>query len=477
MTNKIKLIIIGGIVAACFIFGFIRFQNVLASDEFYSVSFYAIRNEQSATFINSGLELSPNQRRVSLASAEKFANDRRMDYSMDAELRFAFMQNGNIRQITSRIHVYFDSKTNTYTYTVSNSGDLDEKSFEGFWAENGIHTISETENHELLSQINMANFVFFNHFTRSEAVGYGLWGGEMFYRQTDNAGYEIFAETGTELRLFENRPVYYRYCGKLTNTDIERLFTVNFYYHPEVSIRQRAEITAAVNRARNLRFFSGRAQELTQNEITDVKRQIEDFMQNNTGYRMDGEFRYNYYTHATSFVNFYSNITMSYNQELDVYKFEIKSTALSFNAFIHPHLAPYYTEDGVYYIIRENGVVYILSEINGTKRVTPAESDMRLYNLLMGYTMPRLIDTSYLADVRQMNDVNNLHLRDSNYIYRSYNDGNYSYGNFTLLTYKNIPVLFRYDVRPGPTGMNFNFALNFHYDRIPSDNPAVVGWR
>jgi hypothetical protein len=211
--------------------------------------------------------------------------------------------------------------------------------------------------------------------------------------------------------------------------------------------------------------------------ITITRRALKEFIGSGAGYRMSGEFIYAYkdIARGTTANNFSSsvkaNVEMSYNSEKDVYKFVVRNTGTD------KKLEDHRIEDGTYYIVKEKGATYVLSDLFGEKKVTDIRKDKRIYNFLMKCQIENVLYTGYLD-----REANGFSLWGGAYYYRHINIENpgqmaVSSPRIELRTYENKPVWYLYVFHDKKTGIGCHITLNYYYDEIPEDVPSLADYR
>jgi hypothetical protein len=171
---------------------------------------------------------------------------------------------------------------------------------------------------------------------------------------------------------------------------------------------------------------------------------------------------------------------MSYNQSIDVYKFTFKNKSTSgYNILEDPKLKGFIVKDGTYYIVKENGVTYVLSDTGGEKKAVSESENRNLFNLLMWHGMGNIVEPAYLLDRCPDEYFDNYLIGDDGYFfYRLYPDrGEVMWHTFLLKTYKNMPVQYEQIGNIDNSDVWFHIEVDYFYDKIPDDNPSVADWK
>ena len=218
-------------------------------------------------------------------------------------------------------------------------------------------------------------------------------------------------------------------------------------------------------------------EQITGSELTENRAAVTAFMNSGADYRVKGRAEYGYYSSPLNgYFKFVADVEMSYNSETDVYKFKLSNVALYDNG---DKLNNRFNDikEGVYYIVKENGTTYLLSEINGVKKVTEASENRAIYDFLMGLRMESAISLNFFTDDKTKcgkdgDGAYYLTGRDSTLnMWFSHKGGE------ELKTYKNKPVYYYACHIDNNLGLDRMFEYNFYYDKIPNDNPSVADWK
>ena len=218
--------------------------------------------------------------------------------------------------------------------------------------------------------------------------------------------------------------------------------------------------------------------EITDAEFNDKKTALVAFMNSGSSYRMSGEVAYGY--QATGGSDGYSThrgrikYTASYNNEFDVYKFEIEEIAYTGEKLESIFKS---VKKGTYYIVKENGVEYLLSDIGGVKTVTNVSENRAMYNILMGLRMEKVIGLDFL----DQSETNRGSLYGGDCYEKrmpsTYVQSVYRNPGVTLKTFNDKPVYHYYNLKDEILGFDRQFEYNFYYNKIPKDNPSVADWK
>jgi hypothetical protein len=235
-----------------------------------------------------------------------------------------------------------------------------------------------------------------------------------------------------------------------------------------------------MNTLRNIRYsdFINRGERIPGETLTTNATAITAVINSGESYRMNGIFEYAFLDYANDTgreKRARSNIEMSYNAELDVYRFVVTNSGDNPERLEHLRIS-----DGIYYIIKENGTIYVLFHGGGRRTATGISEDSAVYNFLMGYLMDNLIETGFITGSgtttrRYMGgDLYSINQNDVG-------DGLKIYGNTAyrteLRTYQSRPISWYYCNRDKETMIEWQITASFYYDNIPMDAPSVADWK
>jgi len=236
-----------------------------------------------------------------------------------------------------------------------------------------------------------------------------------------------------------------------------------------------AQETAAMNKVRR----AGRTDVfMDESELGAKMAEIDTFIASDTSYRMSGTFQFGYPSGASS-NSVTTTVTLSYNESVDVYMFIFKNKNTSgYNILEDPKLKGFIVSDGTYYIVRENGITYILSDISGEKKAVSENENRNLLNLLLWHSMGNVVEPAYLLDRCTDEYFENYLIGDDGHsFYRFYQDrGERLNHKFMLITYKNMPVKYEQIGNIDNSDVWFWIEVDYFYDKIPDDNPSVADW-
>ena len=202
-------------------------------------------------------------------------------------------------------------------------------------------------------------------------------------------------------------------------------------------------------------------------------------------YSMKGTFEFGYHTDPdspitnTSYI-FTTVVEMSYNAELDVYKFTVKSKdGKGYQPLKDKKLAPFHIADGTYYIVTEDDKTYVLADCGGDKTVEDVTGGKGTYIFLTMYMMNGNIDTDFMDGKEAADTSYDYHVWDADYYFRSYADTKYNlYPRWIeLKTHKGKPVKGDYRANVPGTDVGYKFVVDYYYSGIPKDAPAVADWK
>ena len=237
---------------------------------------------------------------------------------------------------------------------------------------------------------------------------------------------------------------------------------------------------AAMNEIRNAsRQFT---EEIPFSELPARQAAIIAFAESGASYRMGGEIKYGF-SSGNTFNQIQTDIEMSYNGELDVYKFALSSRTFSgHNMLAHERFRNWHIPNGTYYIVNENGVTYVLSEVDGVKQAVNINDNSVLYDFLTRFRMGNMIMSERFLDSGDGYDgsyYQNLRRNDGAIYYRfpSIEMNYYLSYSYRLRTYKDMPVTLEhiFDIEGHRIGTQIE--IDYFYDNIPEDNPTVADWR
>jgi len=220
-------------------------------------------------------------------------------------------------------------------------------------------------------------------------------------------------------------------------------------------------------------------------ELEERKAAIDEFIASDgVSYRMKGEVQFGRDRGNFMFESFTMRVELSYNAELDVYKFIFKDKGNSGNHIYNDErFSRFHIPGGTYYIINEDGKSYVLSDVDGTKKVS--EENSSLYRSLMLYRLENLIITDFIlddpGDYAEGSYRNNVLRKQGAFFYRSKSgsgDGvNFLPFQLRLRTYNAMPVSYLLINNIGGTDIGSRIEFDIFYNRIPDDNPSVADWK
>lgn len=216
--------------------------------------------------------------------------------------------------------------------------------------------------------------------------------------------------------------------------------------------------------------FKKRGELLTSGEQAAKETSLKEFIESNPSYRMEGDFEYANYESGKA-IKLRTNVSMFYNHEKDVYKFIIKSRGGSKKINSRFSIA-----NGTYYIVKESGKTYVLSQTSNEKKAIDISQDKSLYNFLISYRMGTVIPIHYFSNGKGKC----YHLWDAEYYHRTYDDIGYRvYSNpqTELKVYKDRPAYYLHRIKNEDTGIEYQFTLNYYYNKIPKEIPSVSDYQ
>jgi hypothetical protein len=223
--------------------------------------------------------------------------------------------------------------------------------------------------------------------------------------------------------------------------------------------------------------FADESQMLSDSETAADQTAITAFMQSGESYRMSSSIKYGYYDSGymqSRFEEFWLEMEMSYNSELDVYKFVFSDIILYDDEKLNQYFGSF--KEGTYYIVNEDGKPYVLAEIDGERTVTDASENQSLYNTLMGLRMESVIGFDFFGE-----ESFRAYRLNGGTAYKADDFGEYSNNynpiEIVLKTYADKPVYHYYCREYKELGFEQQFEYNFYYNKIPGDNPTVADWK
>jgi hypothetical protein len=250
---------------------------------------------------------------------------------------------------------------------------------------------------------------------------------------------------------------------------------------PEASAIREANYQRA---ARNADFytFSDHGKPIEERELPQIEAGLWEFIDRGESWRAEGSFKFVDGVIDTS-NQIYLDIEMSYNADLDVYKFYLDGWCDNI-----PALKAYLgvddsgeaiSFDRTIYIVKEGGKTWQLRDSDGTKTYTEAIEGNTFYSFLMGLVPQNTIDTSYLDDEHMLS------YRDRGVDSFRYAEGEkgsvFGYGEgrgYDLRLFGDKPIVYNIGTDITVNGRDSLIFYNFNifYNKIPDDNPSVADW-
>ena len=201
------------------------------------------------------------------------------------------------------------------------------------------------------------------------------------------------------------------------------------------------------------------------------------YIDGDESYRMNGYFEYAFYDYMNDVgrqKKDRTDIEMSYNAELDVYKFKITNSGDNTET-----LAQYRIADGTYYIVKENDKLYVLHYGSGKRTAIDVSEDSTVFDFLLSYCMKSLVKTDFFTDAST--DTRRLWDGDLYSLpHADVGDGLKVYGGqhrTELRTYQNKPLVWFDCSRDRETMIEWQIKVDFYYDNIPQDAPSVADYQ
>ena len=243
-----------------------------------------------------------------------------------------------------------------------------------------------------------------------------------------------------------------------------------------------AKDSAAIEVVRkvNISDFIYSGEKISGEQLDENKAAIKAFTTSGTDYRMKGRVEYGYYSSPkNSFFDFWADVDMSYNSQLDVYKFTL-SEVLIWNDEGRLDELFGAVKDGVYYIVKEDGKTFLLSEVKAVKTVMDISQNRSVYNLLMGLCMESVINLDFLNDEKTQRgaekDGTGYQITDSSKV-SWFRSKYFNHSGAELRTYQKMPVYYYTTHKNTRLDMDQRCKYNFYYNKIPDDNPSVSDWK
>jgi hypothetical protein len=237
---------------------------------------------------------------------------------------------------------------------------------------------------------------------------------------------------------------------------------------------QSTDDSSTINTLRDMHYsdFINQGERISDESLPDNAAAIAAFMGSGISYRMDGIFEYAYYDYTDNgqLKKHRTEVEMSYNGDMDVYKFAISGSG---------DISEELTDLGTYYVVKENGMIHILHHGDGRRSVIGINEGMAIYEFLMQYCMEIIVGTDLITD----SNITARQYREGDFYSLSHSDvddGSTVYGGqhrTELRTYQNQPLSWYDCNRDIETWLEWQITANFYYDNIPDDAPSVADWK
>ena len=199
---------------------------------------------------------------------------------------------------------------------------------------------------------------------------------------------------------------------------------------------------------------------------------ITTFMSSGASYRMSGSFEYAYYDYADmgQLKKNRTAVSMSYNGDTDVYIFALAGSG---------DISETPEDLGTYYIVRENGMTYILHEGDGARTVIGIDEGVVVFEFLSQYMMENIVRTDFITAT----DTTALSYGDGGFYSLPHDylsDHPPAYGGqhkTELKTYQNRPISWYDCDGDGESAVEWQSVVDFYYDNVPAVVPGVAEWR
>ena len=240
--------------------------------------------------------------------------------------------------------------------------------------------------------------------------------------------------------------------------------------------------TTAMSAVRNTKTSNliGKGDKMSDETLVENKAAIEAFINSDKSYRMDGVVQYAVGGRLNN-KKLYAKFDMWYNHETGVVKFHFKQFysqedhALQniFGSDSHP----FRYEKRTYYVVQENRQTYLLTENKNKQReVYKFEKGIFLFDFMDALQTHKLINTDFLNNP----ETERYHYRGGEfYKLRSAKRTNIilsEHSGSELRTFNNQPMYY-YTSGKNNARVEYEFTVNFYYDKIPNDKPSVAEWK
>jgi hypothetical protein len=241
------VIIIGVIIFAVIFFGKGVYMNFAAESGAMSV----IRDEKSGTFLKKGEAIPNEEISANKTALEDFAQSG-ASYRMEGEFHYGLYKSGHKAELVTDVEMSYNADTDIYRFALSSRlGDAELDKIvsieDGTYLvvkENGkTYVLSEIEGiktaleiienrtvYNFLMSYSMENVMYTGVIDRSDSDRLSLWNADYYRCLYDDNGYMIVSNPKTELRTYNDKPVYYLHKIKNKENSIEYLYILNFYY-------------------------------------------------------------------------------------------------------------------------------------------------------------------------------------------------------------------------------------------------------
>ena len=246
---------------------------------------------------------------------------------------------------------------------------------------------------------------------------------------------------------------------------------------------QTADGTMKMLREAKFSTFKNEGERIPGDTLTANAEAITAEVGNGSSYRASGFFEYAFY----DYINDYgkqkkarSDIEISYNYDLDVYKFKITNSGDTTETLEQFRIA-----DGTYYIVTENDKTYVLHYGNGKRTATAINNaiddgaDRNIYDFLLSYCMKALVKTDFFTDASTVTwhlwdgDLYSLPISDVGDGLKVY-DGLH---RIELRTYQHKPIYWFDCNRDKEAMIEWQIKVDYYYDAIPLDAPSVADYQ
>jgi hypothetical protein len=209
--------------------------------------------------------------------------------------------------------------------------------------------------------------------------------------------------------------------------------------------------------------------------LPEKKSALDEYINSGASYRAEGELFYVYHWNDLTLKRFTTTVEMDYNADTEVFRFSVESEDWGYRDSEDEHLAPYYIPTGEYFIVSEGDVVWVLSETDGERNAVPQADAGKLYGLLMGLRMERMVETDFITGEIIADISYNTQIADGYYYFGHFPDEEtgIDYSQYAIKAYGSKPVKYEYHENNQTTKTDMAFTMAYYYDGISEEAPSV----